>query len=166
MVGEYGARIRVIVCSFEHDDDNADDLFQDCWGYIVERLDRYSGKGSFGGWSSAVTRNYCRMRARKAKRMRVNEVALEHPNQVLATAPDPEETLVRRRQSELLHRALGNLPDRERDAIILRVMEGRGTAYTATALQTSPASVRTILARGMTRLRRMKEIRELFVDWF
>lgn len=117
------------------------------------------------GWASALARNYCRMRARKAKRARVEEVALEHPDLILDTAPDPDEELSLRRQNELLYQALGKLPDRERDAIILRVMEGRGTADTAKALETSAASARTILARGMTRLRKMREIEELFDHW-
>ena len=166
LVAEYGARIRAIVCSFERDAHRADDLFQDCWGCIIERLDRYSGQGSFAGWASAVTRNYCRMRARRAKRAPVDQVALEDPHLILDNAPDPEEEFFLRRRNELLYQALGRLPDRERDAIVLRLIEGRGTAETAKALKTSPASARAILARGMTRLRQMKEIEELFIHWF
>ncbi len=53
---------------------------------------------------------------------------------------------------------------RERDAIVLRVLEGRDTDEVAAILDVAPATVRTLLQRGMYRLRTMKQVRMLLAD--
>ena len=78
--------------------------------------------------------------------------------------PTTAESLQKLRQ-QAVSRALGRLPDRERDAIVLRLLEGRDTAETAQILKMSEAGVRSILLRGMTRLKKMKEMRELLPEW-
>ena len=69
------------------------------------------------------------------------------------------------RWKQAVHAALGKLPDRERDVIVLRLLEGKGTRETAIALGISASAVRSILLRGMTRLSRMEELRGLLPDW-
>lgn len=64
-----------------------------------------------------------------------------------------------------MHAALGRLTDRERDVIVLRLLEGKGTGETAIALGISESAVRSILLRAMTRLSRMEELRGLLPDW-
>lgn len=65
----------------------------------------------------------------------------------------------------VVYDALGRLSDRERDAIVLRLLEGKDTAETARALAVSEEAVRAILVRGMTRLRQMEELRALLPEW-
>ena len=79
----------------------------------------------------------------------------------------PSAEAVARQQywKQVVHDALGRLPARERDVIVLRLLEGRDTAETAGALGISESGVRSILLRGMTRLRRMKRLREELPDW-
>lgn len=91
-------------------------------------------------------------------------MALDDLDEVPDSAPDPGEELALREVREVLHRALGRLPGRERDAIVLRVIEGRSSAETAEALGISQASARRAFVRGITRLRKMKEIGGLFID--
>ena len=64
------------------------------------------------------------MRARTAKQGQVIEVPLEEGGSLPANAPDPEEELALRTRSQVLYRALGRLPDRERDAIVLGLIRG------------------------------------------
>ena len=78
--------------------------------------------------------------------------------------PTAAESLQRLRQ-QAIYKALGRLPDRERDVIVLRLLEGRDTEETADILRVSRPAVRSILLRGMTRLKRMKEVRELLPEW-
>lgn len=163
LVEELGPRIWWAIRSYADDDDHADDLLQDCWEAILERLHQYRGRGSFDNWAIAVSRNVCRMRLREARRKR--EVALEDATLVLDDAPDPEHELMLRERREVLHRALDELPDRERDAVIMRMIQGRDTAEIAEAMGVSRPTARSRVARGIAMLCRMEQIRQLVMDW-
>ena len=158
-------RILATIRGYARDDDQANDLLQDCWVHILKRLDGFTWNGSFAAWAIAVSKNVCKMRLRREKRANVSEVALEDIGEVASGGPDPADELELRRQRRAVHSALGRLPDRERDVILLRLLEGRGTAETARVLEISNAGVRSIFARGMSRLRRMEEVRELLLEW-
>lgn len=164
-MADLGTRIWWEVRQYARDDDHADDLLQDCWQTILERLHRYSGRGSFAGWAIAVSRNVCRMRLRQAKRASARETILEGPGTVLDSAPNPDEELELRERREVLYRAIGQLPDREREAVVLRMLEERSTAETARAMGVSRSVARSLVQRAVYRMRRMERIRQLFMDW-
>ena len=105
------------------------------------------------------------MRLRKAKRAGCHETALEDVGAVPDSAPDPEYELVLRERRTVLHRALGELPDRERDAIVLWMLEERDIAETAQLMGVSRAVARSLVERAISRMRRMEPIRQLVMDW-
>ena len=133
---------------------------------IIERIDRYTGKGSFGGWASVVARNHCRMHVRKARaRMRrAGPAALNSPDLPPDNVPDPAEEMLLQERRTTLYAAVQRLPERERDTVVLLVFDSRSIAEAAMALGISPASVRAALARAITRLRKMPEIWGFFLD--
>ena len=149
---------------YARDDDHAEDLLQESWQAILERLHSYGGRGSFVGWAIAVSKNVCRMHLRKAKRLDGRETGLEDAR-VPDSAPDPEEELVLSERRETLYRALGQLPDLERDAIVLRILEERDASETAKALGVSRSVAQSLVARAIFRLRNMEQIRQLVMDW-
>jgi len=65
----------------------------------------------------------------------------------------------------VVYDALGRLSDRERDVVVLRLLEGKNTVETARVLEVSEEAVRAILVRAMTRLRQMEELRALLPEW-
>lgn len=162
---EVGSRVWVAIRQYARDDDHADDLFQDCWQTILERLHRYGGRGSFVAWAIAVSKNVCRMHLRKAKRVGGEGIGAMDPAEVTDSAPNPEEELVERERRNVLYRALGQLPDRERDAIVLLILEERSMAETAHALGVGRPAARSLVARAMFKLRRVKEVQQLALDW-
>lgn len=152
-----------MVRSYADDDDHADDLVNDCWKTILERLHQYRGHGSFDNWAIAISRNVCRMRLREAHRKR--EIALEDATSVLDDALDPEEELMLKERRKALSRAVNELPERERDAIVLRMIQGKDSAETAEAMGISRAVARSLVTRAIIRLRRMEQIRQVVMDW-
>lgn len=116
----------------------------------------------------AVSRNFCREKVKVEERVSASEVLLGHmgeiPDEFDETQPlmDPSR---RRYWAQVVHDALGRLSDRERDVIVLRLLEGRDTAETADTLGISEPGVRSILLRAMNRLRRMKGLREALPEW-
>lgn len=157
--------------SYARDDDHADDLLQDCWVRILKNLDSYASRGSFASWAISLSRNMCKTRLRARRRRGVREVAIQGIGEKGWPSPESHREPAREEDPRLefwkrvVYDALGRLSDRERDAIVLRLLEGKDTAETARALAVSEEAVRAILVRGMTRLRQMEELRALLPEW-
>ena len=159
LVRETSPRMLRVIRGFARDDDHAADLLQACWIHIYRKRARFSGTGSFLGWALTVCRNVCRMEARK--RQRVPPLIRLHDHGDLPdSAPGPAEEITRQERAAALYAALERLTTRERDAILLRVIEGRSTADVARILAAKEASVRSLIHRGMKKLRQMDELAE------
>lgn len=159
-------RIRVAIRMYADTHDGADDLLQECWVHILERLDRYEPRGSFAGWATEVSRNVCRMRLRAKKRAGLAGLSFRKEYRIHTELETPDGQEPRQPYWErFVHEALARLPDRERDVIVLRLLQGKATAETAEILRVSGDAVREILHRGMTRLKRMEELRGLLAEW-
>lgn len=173
IVREVSPRIWMAIRHFARDDDHADDLLQDCWVRILQRMHRFKGRGSFTAWAIAVSKNVCRMHLRRKSREGVMKVAFESVENLISRERDLSETedlpttaeSLQQLRQQAVYKALGRLPDIERNAIVLRLLEGRDTAETARVLRVSEAAVRASLLRGVNRLKRMKEVRELLPEW-
>lgn len=146
--------------------DSVDDLLQECWVHILERLDRYEPSGAFAGWVIKVSRNVGKMRLRERKRAGPAGVSFRKDTRIHTQSPTvdgqgPKQPCWDR----IVHDALARLPDREREVIVLRLLQEKTTAETAESLSISEDAVRQILHRGMTRLKRMGELRGLLAEW-
>ena len=147
-------------------DAGVDDLLQECWMHILKHLDQYEPSGSFAGWATAVSRNVCKMRLREKKGEGLTRIPFRadsrtHTDAGMPNVQAPQQPCWER----VVHEALARLPDRERDVIVLRLLQGKTTAETAEILKASGDAVREILHRGMTRLKRMEELRGLLAEW-
>ncbi len=88
---------------------------------------------------------------------------------ILASAVAPPEEQVERqdflsRLAALLDGALEQLPEAQRDALILNKLQGVPVKEIAPRLGRTEKAVRMLLARGMNRLREMPELRHLFEE--
>jgi RNA polymerase sigma-70 factor (ECF subfamily) len=72
----------------------------------------------------------------------------------VCTAEAPDELCVRAEQARMVQRLLGRLPERHRDVLRLRLIEGLSAAETAAVLGSTPGSVRVTQHRAVTALRR------------
>ncbi len=165
---ELSPLIRVAIHKFADTEEEREDLLQDCWVRIIERLDRYEPRGSFSAWAVKVSENICRRKRRDAKRAGVVEVELPAN---LPEQPETEEESRGDGESEkgywgrVVHEALARLSDNERNVLVLQLLEGKTTAEAAGILGVSEDAVESIQRRGMTRLRRMEDLRELMPAW-
>ena len=158
LVRETSPRMLRVIRSYARDDNHAADLLQLSWIQIWRKRTRFSGTGSFTGWALTVCRNVCRTEARK--RSRGSPLRLDERADLPDPAPSPAERLRLQERAAALYAALDRLTPRERDAILLRVLEGRSTADVARVLAVKEVSVRSLIHRGLKKLRRMDELIE------
>lgn len=165
LVRELSPHLLTVIHGFARDDDHASDLLQECWAQILERLEAYRPSSSFAAWAIAVTRNVCRSSLRRETLTDHTEVGFQDLPDIPTEAPGDDERKTRQRLRTALFRALDRLPDREREAIVLRVLEGRGVQETAETLGVSRRSVGDLVQRGLYRIRRMSAVWAALEDW-
>ncbi|MEM9183755.1 MAG: RNA polymerase sigma factor [Pseudomonadota bacterium] len=73
------------------------------------------------------------------------------------TTPQPDRALAGQQGAEALERALAALPDRQRQAFLLRSWQGMSVAETADVMGCSEGSVKTHLSRATSALRQKLE---------
>ena len=158
LVRETSPRMMRVIRGYARDDDHAADLLQLCWIRIYRKRARFGGTGSFLGWALTVCRNVCRAEVRKRRHGPL--VRLVDHGDLPDRTPGPADQLKRQERAAALYRALERLRERERDAILLRILEGRSTAEVARILAVKEVSVRSLIHRGLTKLRQMDWLAE------
>lgn len=98
-------------------------------------------------WLAAIARNECRARIRT--RMREHLVVVTDED---ATSPDLEEVAGSRAEIRALCEALTELPQHQRDAVVLREFYGLSYDEVGAALGVSSAAVDSLLVRARRRL--------------
>jgi len=102
-----------------------------------------SGEAQITTWLFRVTANLCKDRLRKRRALGLDEIA-EPPD----PAPGVARTMQDRQRHDALQQALQALPDRQRQAVILRHIEGLSNPEIADIMDITPGAVESLTARG------------------
>lgn len=144
---EHASWLRKLAQELVRDPATAEDLAQDTWlAFFRVRPDT---DRPVRPWLARVARNAAMRRARnrRGRAAREKEVAREEHT------PSEEELLERAEQQQRLARAVLELPEPYRRALLLRYYEGLTPSQIARAIKVPPATVRTHLHRGLELLR-------------
>ncbi|WP_426572404.1 RNA polymerase sigma factor [Aquihabitans sp. McL0605] len=118
----------------------AEELAQDAFVRIAPRL---ATTDNPGGYLRTVLVNLCHDAGRRATRAR------SHPHDAPASAPPPAIPAT----STAVWHALQTLPERQRTAVVLRYYLDLPTDEIAELLDARPATVRSLVHRGLTTLK-------------
>ncbi len=113
---------------------------------------RWQGK-DFGAWLMTIARNLATDHF-KAGRTRL-ETTTEDMALHDAATQGPEEAVLAGLTNEILLEALGQLPDEQRDCLIMRFLQGMSIAETAQALGRSDGAVKQLQLRGVRNLAKL-----------
>jgi len=131
------------------DDDEADDLLQDVYATLPQKLVGYNERGQFGAWLRGVVFNRWRTRARSAGHRR--EESLGDGEWTLAA---PGKTIsAELAQRDLIDRAIRGMPSAARETWVL-FSEGMTAQEIATRLEISYGAVNVRLTRARQYLAR------------
>ncbi len=155
-VEQYSPRLLPMVRSFAVDDDDAHDLLQDVWRRAYHKRHTFAGTGSLLGWLLAIARTVgLAALRRRASRDRFQPDPTYHTGE---PPPDPSHVLEQQELARSIRRALLELPDRERDVVVLRLLEQRTTRETAALLGCAEGTVKASLHSALKKLRAPMEV--------
>jgi RNA polymerase sigma-70 factor, ECF subfamily len=105
--------------------------------------DWQAGQAKVTTWLYRVTSNLCIDKMRKSKRQ-LSAAVPEMPDD----GPDMERRLQDRARAQALRAALSDLPDRQKQAMVLRHLEGLSNPDVAQIMQISVEAVESLMSRG------------------
>jgi len=136
----------------------ADEAAQATFVRALERIDRCIGERRFGAWVQVIAHRLCLDMLRARNRTIPDDDPLRDERLAVNVVIDldagtvTEEALVRRERTEKVHEALALLPDRQREVVVARHLEGRRPPEIAAKLGLSVGAVDSLLLRGRRRL--------------
>ena len=140
------------ILRFVHgDEDEASDLFQDTFIKIHEHAATLRNGENVRSWMYAIARNNCLNHIKRNRR----QVPLDAQHEQIADGEAPDELLHRGAMHGELDLAIQELPDNQREAILLREFEGLSYAEIAEATNTNIGIIRQRLWRAKQTLRMM-----------
>ncbi len=149
------------------DRENASDCGQEAMIRVWRSLRDFREDCAFESWVYRIAANCCLDWGRKAGRRR--ETSLEEMAEAgydpADPAPGTEEEALRRDEHARLRQEIAELPEEQRDALVLTQLEGKSYEETAALLGGSPGTVKSRVNRARSRLREIfREEEPIAVD--
>jgi RNA polymerase sigma-70 factor (ECF subfamily) len=121
IVRRFRRRVFGIAYKFTGRYEESQDLTQEIFLRVFRVLDRFDSNADFGTWLYSVSRNHCIDHYRSGRREREHIVAHEIPLEEFASRRfDPHKSAEIRDKRKMLLRALDRLPEKLREAVVLR----------------------------------------------
>lgn len=135
-----------LACSILGRSDEAQDMMQDVAERILRRQDSMKDIGNMDAFLTQSVRNACIDKLRRKR----------ETTPIIPEMPDCG-SQERWSDRQLVHKAMAQLPEKQRLAIHLKDIEGYSGREVAKILDTDEGNVRTILSRGRRALREIIE---------
>ena len=161
VIDKYAYLVRHVVRSFALNRDHADDLAQMVWVQVYQRAQSFAERGSIEAWIHRIATNVCLtdFRSTKMKIDKEQKLAEEGGGSDLAgwRPEDPSVSVERAERLEAIHRALAELPERQHETVVLRLVENRSPSETARIMGVTPPTVRSNLRHALKKLKELME---------
>lgn len=135
------------------DEDAAADVAQDAFLKAFKGLGGFRGDAAFRTWLLTITANEARGHLRKLGRRR--ETALEAAGPLTSGQDTVEDSLERDQEAERVKALLAQLPEKQRQAVTLRIFEGLSFKEVGVVIGSSEGAARVNYHHGVRKLREM-----------
>ena len=156
LVEKHRRRVFNIAYKFTGRHDRAEDLSQEIFLRVFKNLRKFDPAADFSKWLSSVARNHCidnyRSRRREQRTMVDDGLAFD-----LAAAPsstDPLRAIEASEAKELLRIGLAAIPEKLREAVVLRDLKGLAYEEMAVRLSLPVGTIKSRINRGREELAR------------
>jgi RNA polymerase sigma-70 factor (ECF subfamily) len=165
LVGRYQGSLLRVARTFVPNDAVAEEVVQDTWMGVVRGVDRFEGRSSFKTWLFRILVNRARtsgVREHRHISLDPSEPAVS-PDRFDGTGAwsepvtpweaDADDRLAAAAWGPVLREAIDALPERQRDVVLLRDVEGLPSEDVCDVLGITDGNQRVLLHRGRSRLR-------------
>ena len=144
----HSPRLLASALAYTRDSDEAHDAVQEVWVRAYQSRAQLENSGSFVGWLLTICRNVCRSGSRRA------EVRARDATGVpWATAGDRSDVGAERSELKAaVADAIAQLPPRQRDTVVLRVLQARTIRETAALMGCAEGTVKASLHQALRNL--------------
>jgi RNA polymerase sigma-70 factor (ECF subfamily) len=162
IVMDHQERVMNTCYRFVHNREDAEDVAQDVFVEVHRSLNRFRGDARLSTWiyRIAVTKSLDFIRRKKRQKRFGRIIPIfggEEDKDVQIAAkdiPDPETTLEQKERNQILKQAVESLSENQRVAVTLNKYEGFSYKEIAEIMDTSVASVESLIFRGMKNLKK------------
>ncbi len=127
----------------------AKDAAQDVFLRVYKKIGSVDERQDFRAWLYRITANICFDLLRRSK----NDLPADLGFEAADAGDDPERSAAAVQERQLVLAALKNLSPREREAIVLRDLEGYSSAEVAKLLGSSETTVRSQISTGRAKMK-------------
>ena len=131
------------------DDDAAEDVVQESFMAVLESIDRFDDSRRFAPWFYQIVANRCANARRSAARRPAEPI----PAGLATDGPGPERRAEQGALRDRLREGLAELPERQRQILMLYDVEGFSGPEISTMLGISPGTVRWHLHQARAAMR-------------
>ena len=152
LVNKYQQAVFNTVYRYTGNPDDVQDLAQEIFIKVWQNARRFKGKSKFSTWLYRIAVNHCINYRRKDKGKHVSLDELTEKGrtpEAFRVEPDWEQ----RRKVALIRRAVDELPDRQRMALVLSQFEDKSYKEIAEIMKVSLSAVESLIFRARTALK-------------
>ncbi|MUK88614.1 sigma-70 family RNA polymerase sigma factor [Ornithinibacillus sp. L9] len=151
----YGDEIKRLVYTYMKNTADTDDVTQEVFVTIYQKLNMFQGKSSLKSWIYSIAINKCKdyLRSWHARNKRLKEKLTHAAHSSENTNETPEEYYMNQTESNQLLNQVMDLPIKYREVITLFYFKELSTKEIGQVLGMKEATVRTRLARGRDKLK-------------
>lgn len=150
-IDEYGQRLWLVARAFSRDGDEAEDLLQEMWIVAFRRQHTLRDGAPVGAWLHRILLNLGRAHRRKTTRRVMLTGKWGQPTAAVQSPPGMT-SVAREHMKTILWREIAELPELQRQVLLLRIVEGMSTAECADAIGRAEGTVKASLHRALMRL--------------
>lgn len=151
LMGRHQDRLFRYLLRLAGDEAVAEDVFQQTWLQVAERISRYDGARPFGPWLFAVARNLALDHLRRRRSESLEEV--DEPAAPAGIESDPLAHAIARERTGRVAAALFALAPLDREVLALRFEEDLALPQLAQTLGVPVPTAKARLYRALARLR-------------
>jgi RNA polymerase sigma factor (sigma-70 family) len=139
-----------VAMAFLNDAHAAEDIVHDVFVSLAQSASQFRLHGNLKHYLATCVANRARDRLRAGKRHGNPPAMTVEPE---APSDVPEQTLIYAERAQQIYAALAQLPDEQREAVVLRIMAGMRFKQIAAAQDASFVAVQARYRRGLDKLR-------------
>jgi len=174
LAAEHEARLLQQACGLSRDQSAAEDLVAETMIEAWRSLGRYNGTCRFSTWLFSILLHRYQKAVRRARSRPIPLAALpsaeaderrQAQENLSAGGPSPADEAMRREAAEALRRAVGSLPEKHQQVILLRFFEDASLPEIGAVLGCSVGTVKSRLHYALEKLREAQQGLNLSEVW-